>query len=114
MNKRNIGNENESRARKYLSDLGYEIIDTNFYALHKEIDIIAYDKDYLCFIEVKYRKRDGLTSGLEAITKNKQNNIIKAAKIYLYENKLSENTNCRFDVVSIDGDDITLIKNAFM
>ena len=48
-----------------------------------------------------------------AVDKNKQRKIYNVANVYLLARKLSQDTPCRFDVVSIDGDEITLIKNAF-
>lgn len=113
MNKRLIGKKYEDLACEYLKKKSYEIVDRNFFAKQGEIDIIAKNEGYLCFIEVKYRKENGLTSGLDAIDKKKQETIYNVAKYYLYKNKLNEDTACRFDVLSIDGDKITLIKNAF-
>ena len=112
-NKRTIGKIYEIKAKNYLSNNGYEIIDTNFFCKIGEIDIIAKNEGYLCFIEVKYREKDGLTKGLFAINHKKQNRIYQVSKYYLLKNNISFNTACRFDAISIDGDVITLIKNAF-
>ncbi len=113
INKRKIGKLYESKAKQYLADNGYEIIESNFNTKIGEIDIIAKDEDYLCFIEVKYRDANSMASGLYAVDKKKQNTIYKVAQIYLYKNGLNDNIKCRFDVISIDGDKISLIKNAF-
>ena len=77
------------------------------------MDIIAYDSEYLCFIEVKYRKdlSDGYPE--EAVDAKKAQRITKCALYYMNMCGLPETTPCRFDVVSILGDDIKLIKNAF-
>lgn len=114
MNKREVGKKYEDLATDYLKQNGYEIIDRNFFTKYGEIDIIAKSNDkYICFIEVKYRKKDSMTTGLEAVDKKKQKTIYNVAKFYLYINKYKEDTACRFDVISIDGDNITLVKNAF-
>lgn len=113
MNKRAIGNKYESIAREYLVNNSYKIIESNFSCKIGEIDIIANNEDYLCFIEVKYRDKDSLAKGLYAVDKNKQKKIYNVAKYYMLINNISDNTACRFDVISIDGDEITLIKNAF-
>lgn len=113
MNKRKIGNKYEDIACKYLEKNFYLIVERNFFTRNGEIDIVAKNEGYLCFIEVKYRKEKGLTSGLDAIDKKKQETIYNVAKYYLYKNKFNKDTACRFDVVSIDGDKITLVKNAF-
>lgn len=113
MNKRAIGNKYENIAREYLVNNSYKIIESNFSCKIGEIDIIANNEDYLCFIEVKYRDKDSLAKGLYAVDKNKQKKIYNVAKYYMLINNISDNTACRFDVISIDGGEITLIKNAF-
>lgn len=114
MNKREIGRKYETKAKLYLENNGYKIIEINFSCKIGEIDIIAENEGYICFIEVKYRELNSLAKGMFAVDKNKQRKIYNVANVYLLANKLSQNTPCRFDVVSIDGDEITLIKNAFV
>lgn len=113
MNTRQKGTEYETLACEYLKQHGYAIVSRNFRCRTGEIDIIAKDKDYLCFIEVKYRDKDGLTKGYEAVDRKKQKTIYNVAKYYLYINKLNDDVPCRFDVISIDGEVISLFKNAF-
>ncbi|MCR5330577.1 MAG: YraN family protein [Lachnospiraceae bacterium] len=113
MNKRQVGNENELRAVRFLTENGYRILKKNFYCKAGEIDIIATEGEYLCFIEVKYRK-DGLDGfPEEAVDMKKIKRISKSAMFYMNMCGLGENVPCRFDVVSILGNDIKLIKNAF-
>ena len=111
-NKRNIGNEYERIAGKYLEEHGYQIIEYNFYSRHGEIDIIAKHEGYLVFVEVKYRKDDGAGSPLDAITVQKQRTISKCAMYYMNK-KHVQDVSVRFDVVGIVGDEVTLVKNAF-
>lgn len=113
MNKRDIGKEYENKAKIYLANNGYKIIESNFSCKIGEIDIIGENEGYICFIEVKYRELGSLAKGMYAVDKNKQKRIFNVASVYLMARQLSQNTPCRFDVVSIDGDEITLIKNAF-
>ena len=92
---------------------GYRIIERNFYCKAGEVDIIAYDAEYLCFIEVKYRKdlSDGYPE--EAVDVRKARRITKSAMFYMNMCRIPASTPCRFDVVSILGDEIRVIKNAF-
>ena len=113
MNKREIGKKYEDVARDYLANNNYEIVESNFLTKIGEIDIIGKNEGYLCFIEVKFRDKDSMAKGLYAVDKNKQKKIYNVAKVYMLKNNISEDTACRFDVISIDGDEITLIKNAF-
>lgn len=117
MLKREIGNIGEDLAVKALKKQKYKIIERNFNARIGEIDIIAKDKDYLCFVEVRMRKNEYHGSGKETVNIYKQRKIIKAAQVYLQLHNLSS-VPCRFDVVSITGDGgkescVEIIKNAF-
>lgn len=100
-------------AADYMEKNGIRVIERNYRCKLGEIDIIAKDGKYLCFVEVKYRKelKNGFPS--EAVTPAKQRKIFNVASVYLKQHGISFNTPCRFDVVSLKGDDITYIKNAF-
>ena len=113
INKRKIGSEGETKASAYLREHGYRIIKKNYYCKAGEIDIIAEEGGYLCFIEVKYRKdtTDGYPE--EAVDEGKARRITMSAMFYMNMCGIPETTPCRFDVVSILGDEIKLIKNAF-
>ncbi len=79
-----------------------------------EIDIIAIDDDTYVFVEVKYRQSGTAGTSLEAVTPSKQKKISAAALFYMNQKQLSiYKTNIRFDVIGIDGDAVTHIKNAF-
>ena len=113
MNNRAVGTEYEVKASEYLRNQGYQIIEKNFRCRIGEIDLIARDDDYLCFIEVKYRS--GSTKGYpaEAINYNKIRRITRTAEYYMLTHQIAQNTPCRFDAVVILNHEITLIKNAF-
>ena len=113
MNTRAIGTYYEGRVCEYLKKNNYEVITRNYRAKIGEIDIIARNEGYLCFIEVKYRAKGSMVSGIYAVDKKKQKTIYNVARIYMLEKNLNDNTKCRFDVVSIDGDKIEIFKNAF-
>ena len=54
-----------------------------------------------------------MVSGVYAVDKKKQKTIYNVAKIYMLTNNISGDEPCRFDVVSINGDNLEIIKNAF-
>lgn len=112
-NKRTIGSEKEILAIEYLQEHGYTILEQNFFTRHGEIDIIAMNDNYLVFLEVKYRTSTKKGLPEEAVSPRKQHSIINAAKYYLYRHGISYDTPCRFDVIVILKDTITLYKNAF-
>lgn len=113
MNKREVGSLNEDKAARFLTAHGYQIIQKNFYCKMGEIDIIASSEGYLCFIEVKYRSSEAHGSPGEAINPRKIRRITRTAQYYMLINNIPENTPCRFDVIMILDDKITLIPNAF-
>ena len=62
----------------------------------------------LVFVEVRYRSNPNFGDGLESITPAKVKRIIRAAEMFLLQYPKYQNWNCRFDVVSINGEN-TLI-----
>lgn len=75
--------------------------------------MIGMDGDMLCFVEVKYRSNEEYGMGLDAVNYRKQRSIVKVAQYYLFTHGKNEWTPCRFDVLSVDGDNYTLVQNAF-
>ncbi len=82
-----------------------------------EIDIIAFEKGTLVFVEVKARRSEDFGLPEESVTGAKQEQIKKIAQGFLAKNNL-EDAECRFDVISITVDkdhgySLRHIKNAF-
>lgn len=113
MNRRQTGAAYEELAARWLSDRGYEILDRNFYCRHGEIDLVARDGRYLVFIEVKYRRDTQSGHPLEAVGIYKQKRIARAAVYYCHSHRILDSQACRFDVISILGNEIEHVKNAF-
>lgn len=111
MNKRKTGAAYEEKAAAYLKEKGYCILEKNYRCHLGEIDLIAEENGYLVFIEVKYRRTSRLGTGEEAVDGRKQRRIVSAAKWYLMEHRVQ--WRCRFDVVAMNGTEITVIQNAF-
>ena len=98
--RKNLGKKGEDLACSFIKKKGYSVVTRNFRKKCGEIDIIAYEDDTLVFIEVKTRSNDSKGSPLEAVTRHKQQQIIKTATYYLAENE-SFDVSCRFDVLGI-------------
>ncbi|MBQ9815611.1 MAG: YraN family protein [Lachnospiraceae bacterium] len=113
MNKREIGTAFEQEACRFLRDKGMEIICTNYTCKAGEIDIIARDGQYLVFCEVKFRSSGKAGGAFYAISKAKMDRITKAARWFMNERHISQNTFCRFDAVLIDGNEISHVANAW-
>ncbi len=84
-----------------------------------EIDLIMKDfhyqkKEYLVFVEVRYRTNPYYGSGLESIHEGKIKKIRRTAELYLQNKKLTDKIFCRFDVISLSKSaDIQWIRSAF-
>ena len=114
--KNGIGKQGEDIAVEYLKSKGYKIIERNWRCHHYEVDIIVRNKENLLIIvEVKTRTTPIFGEPYEAVGKKKEQNLINAAEVYIYKNKLKTET--RFDIISIliiDGKyHIDHIKDAF-
>ncbi len=112
-----LGISGEEVALSYLRSKKYKIVEKGFRLFRGEIDIIAYDKKTLVFIEVKTRTRSDFGLPEESVTPSKQKQIRKIAQGYLDLNKIRD-VECRFDVISLTKTDkqrysLRQIKNAF-
>jgi len=94
-----IGEKGEKLAAEYLTRNGYKIIHCNWRYKHKEIDILAREKNTLVVVEVKLRSTDYFGDPSEAVTRKKQRFLIEAVEAYL--DKIPDDPDVRFDVVSI-------------
>lgn len=112
-----LGQWGEEVALKYLKRKKYKVVNKGLRLLRGEIDVIAYDKKILVFIEVKTRSSQKFGFPEESVTLSKQKQIKKLAQGYLTSHNI-EDVECRFDVLSINLDEnkncfIRHIKNAF-
>ena len=118
------GDIGEDAAVKFLKKKGYKTVARNFRTPHGELDIIAENKEYIVFAEVKTRdiRRDSkYGKPSDAVNKAKQRRIIYSAKLYL--SKHPSNKKQRLDVIEvlksedengkITVSDINHIENAF-
>src|SRR3989338_2222154 len=94
------GRRGEQMALIHLEGQGYVILEQNYRTKLGEIDIIACDREVVCFIEVKTRTSIDFGRPGESITRSKRQKMIQSAWGYLKFKKW-ENRACRFDVVSI-------------
>ncbi|MCX7927719.1 MAG: YraN family protein [Candidatus Omnitrophica bacterium] len=111
-----FGKRAEELACEYLKKQGLEIVARNIRRSGAEIDIVAKDKNVVCFIEVKARTSDKFGLPQEAIDIKKRTKIIHAAEAFLEEQNWLDCV-CRFDVLAIrlSGNSIIYeyIKDAF-
>lgn len=94
------GKHAEYLAAKWLSRQGYDIFAINWKSSYQEIDIIASNCHFWVFIEVKSQTTSNSLYAENAVNKEKQKNIIKAARRFLIKN--NKNKKIRFDIISVN------------
>jgi len=105
-----LGIIGESYAAAYLEQLGYRLVAANFTLpvgrnrrgaiINAEIDLIAYDGDTLCFIEVKSRSSDWFAPPQVNVDLRKRRQITRAARVYRQMIGIKDQP-YRYDVVTI-------------
>jgi len=120
-----LGHLGETYAAAYLDQLGFRLVAANFTLpigrnlrgaiVTAEIDIIAYDQDTLCFVEVKTRSSDWFAPPEVNVDRRKRRQITRAARVYRQMLGI-ENEPHRYDVVTVIIDDdaaprIELLRN---
>lgn len=106
----NVGEIGEHLAARFLLKNGYRIVLANFkvpigrnrrgVSVTGEIDLIAFDANVLCFVEVKTRSSDAFASPLAAVDLRKQRQIIRTAKVYRKTFRVT-NISFRYDALGI-------------
>lgn len=94
-----LGQKGEELAAEHLKKAGYRILRRNWKAGKQEIDIIAENKDYIVFVEVKTRSGDYFENPASAVNREKQRSMILAADNYIRWNNIDKES--RFDVITI-------------
>lgn len=111
-----LGDRAEKLAHKYLRKQGLKSLTQNYHCRFGEIDLIMQDKDYLVFIEVRYRNSQQFGGALESVDRHKQAKLRRTAETYLLKTK-NHDCPCRFDILCVTGNlnnpEIDWIKNAF-
>ena len=99
MNHIDLGRLGERKARDFLEQKGYGILDLNWKPRREEIDIIACDKNVVVFVEVKTRRREIFGFPEMNVTSSKKQKYYNAAADFL--DLIDHEDEIRFDVISI-------------
>ena len=95
------GRKGEEAAYFHLRKLGYTMVARNFRSprCRGEIDLIGWEADVLCFVEVKTRTTHDVKPAEAAVDRHKRRQIAAVAREYL--RRLPPSCQWRFDVVSV-------------
>lgn len=98
------GRLGEEDAYFELRKLGYIMVARNFRSprCHGEIDLIGWDGDVLCFIEVKTRTSQDVKPAEVAVDRHKKREIAEVAQEYL--RRMPQLCQWRFDIASVYND----------
>lgn len=113
-----LGIFGEETACNLLVQKGYKILERNLKVGDKEIDVVAENKTYIVFVEVKTRSNDCVRKPEEYVDAEKQRNMAFAANAYIKLNHVEKTP--RFDIIGILADcksheikELTHIEDAF-
>lgn len=95
-----LGERGEQAAEAYLRHLGYQIVDRRHRNRAGEIDLVALDGQTVVFVEVKSRRDTSHGHPTDALSRDKQQRLTRAALVYLKQRGWLERQR-RFDVVAI-------------
>ena len=99
MDRRLLGRWGESLVAEDLRRRGCRILAANWRCRMGEIDLIAADRRFIRFVEVKLRKSDGFAQAREFVDRRKQEKIMVTAKLYLAGHPTALQP--RFDVAEV-------------
>ena len=116
MEKHLLGRFGEVIASRYLRCHGYDIASAHYNCRLGEIDVIAEDKKFICFVEVKTRSENMKYAPSDAVDVIKRTKIIASSQLFLKDYKMERQP--RYDIIEVyfENDEpikINHIKNAF-
>ena len=94
-----LGQWGEEQVAEKLRRDGWTVVARNFRCRMGELDLVAENKAYLAFVEVKLRKDDRFGSACEAVTLSKQRKLRAAAQYYMMSHPAKRQP--RFDVAEV-------------
>ncbi|MDD4238657.1 MAG: YraN family protein [Desulfotomaculaceae bacterium] len=95
-----LGRQGEDAAARYLEKNNYQVLCRNYTCRLGEIDIVARERDFIVFIEVRSRSSDDYGLPQESVTNRKKMKLRQLAWHYL-KAVGQTNASCRFDVIAV-------------
>ncbi len=103
------GTWGEAIAADYLRKKHYKIIAHQFHSRFGEVDLIAENRNFIVFVEVKLRKNAIFAAPREYVGRDKQDKLRVTASIYL--DRFPTKKQPRFDIIEIYAPDGVDTKN---
>ena len=96
-----LGTWGEEVAVSFLQQKGYTILERDWKSGHRDIDIIAQDRDMIVFIEVKTRRNRLYADPEIAVNYQKIQNLRRAANHFIKYRRID--LIVRFDIITVVG-----------
>ena len=106
------GHAHEQLAAQFYSRQGFEILERNWRAGRKEIDLIVRKGDLVVFVEVKSSTSKQYGHPVERVDRRKRENLTACAQQYITAHELSS-VDMRFDVITFVGGKLEHFPDAF-
>lgn len=94
------GQQAEALAARYLTNIGYQILDKNYRSGRAEVDIIAQIGTFLVFVEVKSLQKTFYGNPENRISEHKKHMLFQAANDYQMDKNWYKEI--RFDAISVN------------
>ena len=112
-----LGRKGERIACRFLLHQDFDILARRYLGRSGELDIVAFEKETLVFVEVKTRRSRDFGEPFEFVDWQKQQILRRAAEQFIADNDLG-NYSYRFDIVAVlvppgDPAEVHLYRNAF-
>ena len=78
-----LGELGEALAGRFLTDLGYQLLTTNYRCSRGEVDLVAREREELVFVEVRTRQGSGFGVPQESLTRAKIRRLVATCQDYL-------------------------------
>ncbi len=115
MKKSETGRRGEDVALDWLLAHGFRLLDRNWRAGHKELDLVVESAQRVHIVEVKTMTPPLLIRPYEKVDSRKQASLVQAARKYIAWRHVSKEV--QFDVLSVvlaeDGNEVEYIPEAF-
>jgi putative endonuclease len=102
----------ERHALAYLQEQGLTLLAANFRCPGGEIDLVMREGATLVFVEVRQRSSASHGGAAASVTIHKQRRLLRAAGAWLARYRDGAAPPCRIDVVAVDGETITWLRDA--
>jgi putative endonuclease len=111
------GRRGEDLAHRFLQQRGFRVVARNYRARSGagEIDLVAWERDTLAFVEVKARRTEEFGSPDRAVDREKRLALLRAAREYARRARIDWGS-VRFDIVNVvfsDPPALSHIRGAF-